>query len=72
MAWILSGSIHLFVLTTLLPAHLSKNTLSSFRAASLKIFKFTRPDDRCAAIFPYRRHNKSYDLKAITQSRDQR
>lgn len=41
---------------TLLPAHLSKNSRSSFRAASLNMFKFTLPYDRWAAIFPHQWH----------------
>lgn len=39
-----------FTLVTLLPAHLSKNSRRSLRAASLKMFKLTLPYDRWAAI----------------------
>lgn len=38
-----SRDLHIYVFNTLLPAHLSKNSRSSFRAASLRMFKLTLP-----------------------------
>lgn len=53
-AWTVSVSLSCFpysIVVTLVPAHLSKNSRSSLRTASLKMFKFTLPYERWAAIF---------------------
>jgi len=52
---------------TLLPEHLSKNSRRSFRAASLKIFRFTLPQNKCDAMFV---KSQSHDFHGPMMSRD--